>query len=241
MNFSPDNRTTLSTLLAALGNGVTGAQGAPILQATLEAQAAQQQERTARYQQMAQDVTSLAGSGMNYGSVSNYVDSMTPQSGIPGRFQGLVDSAFQGADVPQSIASSGPAPGEAGFSNWSPSTMFQDQLQSPLYTQNPASTGAFNMNPGPNQGNLMTAPGQAQYAQVAAMAPPAEPSTSDEIGSVQSVINQAKNAGIPPEQIAAAIANQPAMIGIFLDNINTFQLSEPEIVRILAPGASGLL
>lgn len=247
MNFSPDNRMTLEALLAGLSSGVSGEQAAPILAATLQAQAAQTADRKARYQQMASDVTDLAGQGMTYGATENYVDAMTQRAGVPGRFQELIDSAFANPDIPEQFQDElGPQgrgyqmqPG-GGFAMEGPGPIppaIQAQLQSPLYTQNPASTGAYNMNPGPNQGNLMPASGQARYAAMgellASQGAPAEPSSADQMGQVNSQINAMKAAQMTPEEIVQRIATAPDVQGIIMDNLSEFAQIQPDIIQLM--------
>lgn len=230
MNLSPDNRTTLETLLQGLNSGVSGSQAAPILAATLQAQQAQQEQRNARYQQMAADVAAMAGQGMTQGGVSNYVDTMTRQSGIPGKFQGLIDSAFQGAEVPTTMAQGQYSHGLEGPAQ-NPGLM--SQLQSPLYTQNPQSM-AYGM--GTNQ--LLSAPQQAQQAALAAMPPPPEPpapTDGDQMGAVNSQINAMKTAGMTPEEIVTAINSDPQVVGIIMDNMTVFMQTQPEVMQHFAP------
>lgn len=232
MNLSPDNRTTLETLLASLGNGVTGSQAAPILQATLAAQAQQQDARNARYQQMATDVASMAGQGLTQGAVSNYVDTMTRQSGIPGKFQGLIDSAFQGAEVPQSISSSQYTHGLYAPQN---NPQLMSQLQSPMFTQNPQSTAYATGTP-----QLLSAPQQAQFAGMMAQPAPPSPDTSDLMGQALKGINDLKVAGFSPEEIAAAIQQDPANLGIIMENSQEFMLAAPDVMAVLMPEMPGL-
>jgi len=239
MNLSPDNRTTLETLLQGLQAGVPGEQVAPILSATLAAQAAQQDARSQKYQEMASNVANLAGQGMTYGAVGNYVDSMTPREGIPGRFQQLMDSAYQGAEVPPGML---PEPGQPGFASTSQnSPQIQAQLQSPMFTQNPASAGAYAANPMTGQTQLMSAPDQAQYAALqaaqAAMPAPAKPTDADLMGKVNAQINKLKTSGMQPEQIAQLIMTDPEVSGIIMDNFNEFATTQPDIVGLLAPGS----
>ncbi len=247
MNFSPDNRMTLEALLAGLSGGVSGEQAAPILAATLQAQQQQAADRKARYQDMATNVLGLAGQGMPYGATENYVDTMTQQAGIPGRFQELIDSAYSGADIPESLQTpsgmwSEPVQGQP-YSEMTaePPPRVQNQLQSPLYTQNPASTQAYNMNPNMHQGNLMTAPGQARYAamgeMLAGQGAPTEPTNADLMGQVNAQINALKAAQMPPEEIVARIGSDPQVSGIIMDNFQEFAMLQPEIVQLMAPGA----
>ena len=239
MNLSPNNRTTLETLLAGLRSGVTGSQAAPILAATLQAQQAQQQARTERYQNMAWNVVNMAGQGMTYGGASNYLDTVTPQPGIPGRSQGMLDSAYggyvqpgnQGQQLPPSMQ---PAPDQYShgiygqqFSPQNPN--IQAQLQSPMYTGNPASPAT-----GP-QGSLLTNPEQQQMAALAAMPPPPKPTSSDLMGQVNAGINSAKAAGRTPEEIMAGLT--PEAQGILMDNADIFMQTQPEIMALLIPGA----
>lgn len=249
MNFSPDNRATLESLLAGLAAGVGGDQAAPILNATLQAQMQQAADRKARYQEMASNVANLAGQGMTYGSVGNYIDSMTPQAGIPGKFQQLLDSAYANPDLPPGLL---PSPGEPGFASTSrESPEIMSQLQSPLYTQNPASTGAYNseiltdpstggMVAGPNFGDLMTAPQQAlfaaQQAAMEAMPAPSEPSDADMMGQVNAQINNLKAAQMSPEEIVRRISTNPEVQGIIMSNINEFATLQPDIIGLMAPG-----
>lgn len=226
MNLSPDNRTTLETLLAGLNSGVSGSQAAPILAATLQAQAQQQQARQAQYQQMASNVANLAQSGMTQGGVSSYIDSMTQQPGIPGRFQGLLESAFpSGQQIPQGLMEpNGDIPVQG----------YQDQLQSPMYTQNPqASVGAYT--PG---GQLMSAPEQSQMAAMAQMPPPPKPTDADLMGQVRAGISQATANGKTPEEIVAGMT--PAAQGIIMDNLDIFMQTNPEIVQVMVPGFAGV-
>lgn len=251
MNFSPDNRMTLEALLAGLGAGVSGEQAAPILAATLNAQAAQTAQRKAEYQDMAANVASMAGQGLPYGAVENYVDTMTRKPGVPGRFQELITSAFENPDIPAQFQRGGEQymqPGEWNTADTAdvvpgaygiPASQ-QMQLQSPLYTQNPASTGAYNMNPGPNQGNLMTPQGQANYAamgELMANQPSTQPSDADMMGQVNAQINAMKAAQMSPEEIVARIATAPDVQGIIMDNFQEFAQVQPDIIQLMAPGA----
>lgn len=243
MNFSPDNRTTLETLLAGLSGGVSGEQAAPILFATLQAQAAATEARKAQYQQMASNVTDLAGQGMTYGATENYLDAMTQKPGVPGRFQELLESAFANPDVPEQFQPGGEqyiTPGGTQGDGTPFAPQIQSQLQSPLYTQNPASIGAYNMNPGPNQGNLMPASGQARYAAMgealAAQGTPPEPSSADLMGQVNSQINAMKAAQMSPEEIVQRISTAPDVQGIIMENFEEFSIMQPEIIQLMAPG-----
>jgi len=239
MNFSPDNRATLEALLQGLQAGVPGEQAAPILSATLAAQAAQQDARTAKYQEMASNVANMAGQGMTYGAVGNYVDAMTPREGIPGRFQGLMDSAYANADLPPGLL---PEPGQPGFADTSrQSPEIQAQLQSPLYTQNPASVGAWAPNMQTGQSQLMSAPQQAQYGALqqalASQPAPPKPTSADAMGQVNAQINKMKAAQMSPEQIVQAINTDAGVQGVIMDNFAEFSTMQPDIVSLMAPGA----
>lgn len=229
MNLSPDNRTTLETLLNSLNNGLPGSAAAPILQATLSAQQAQQDARNARYQQMAADVANMAGQGMTYGGVENYVDTMTRQSGIPGKFQGLIDSAFQGAQVPTSTAQQTYSHGLEGPQQ-NPALM--SGLQSPMYTQNPAANAmAYGL--GTNQ--LLSAPEQGMLGAQMAMPTPPDPTKADAMGQALKGINDLKLNGYSPEEIAMAIQGDSANYGIIMENWQEFQLAAPDVMGILMP------
>ena len=244
MNFSPDNRTTLETLLSGLNSGVSGEMAAPILSATLQAQMQQNEQRKARYQEMATNVANMAGQGLTYGATSNYVDAMTPKAGIPGKFQQLMDAAYANPDIPEQIMHNQYTTGlEAPQNN--PELMAQ--LQSPLYTQNPASVGAYNANianaqglPNPAYGNLMTAPGQARYAatQAAMASAPAPPKTTnaDMMGAVNAQINKMRGAQMSPEEIAQAISTNPQVQGTIMDNLNEFIALQPDVVQAMGVG-----
>lgn len=251
MNFSPDNRTTLETLLGALQGGLNAGSVAPIFDATMQAQMAAQQARQQRYQEMATNVANLAMQGQTYGAASNYVDTMTQQPGIPGKFQGLIDSAYAHAQMPPSLEPTGgfqePTAG-GGMTPTAPPPRVQNQLQSPMYTENPANTGVHNMNPinaqgqpNPSYGNLMTASGQQNYAANQAMMAnqPAPPSMteSDKLGDAMSGTNQLILMGWTPEKIAEQIKTDPIHYGVIVNNIMVYAQTYPEIAALLAPDA----
>lgn len=239
MNFSQDNRATLSTLLAALGNGVSGEQAAPILAATLSAQQAQQDARTQRYQDMASQVAGMAGSGYTYGGVKSYLDTMTPQQGIPGRFQGLLDQAFANPDIPPGWEGQLPTYGGGGPGLMDQPSQWRSQVQSPMFTQNPAN-GPTMMGPG---GNLMGAENQARQAmfqqQAAAQPPAPNPSAADVAGLVAARITQRKAAGQTPQQIAQSLSQDPEAMGAVMTHITEFMQMAPDVIGLLVPGAAG--
>ena len=119
----------------------------------------------------------------------------------------------------------------------------QAQLQSPLYTQNPAATGAYNMNPGPNQGNLMPAQGQARYAAMgellAGQGTPPQPSDEEMMGAVNAQINSLKASGRTPEEIVALINGDPQVQGVIMANLQEFSAVQPDLLPLIAPGVPG--
>lgn len=179
MNFSPDNRSTLTDLLAAMKGGLDPGTGYSIYQNTVAQQEQQAAERQAQMAQYAQQVVDYSQSGLPYGATRDIMDTLTPQQGVPNQVQGQLDTMYPGAAAqPQSPwAGMGGAMGDAAQG--------QPGMQSPAYQQ-PA--------PGPDQRAMMQ---QAQDMQL-----------QESWTEMAKLVSAASTAGASPTDIRNAAAAQ---------------------------------
>lgn len=215
MRFSPDNRTTLETLLSAISgpNPVPGQTVYPMLQDTIAAQEAQNQQRKERMQAYATQVAQLASTGTPMGAATTMMDLLTPKPGVPGNVQGMLDTAYptqsnymgQQMDFPEGNR----PPAEMQFATEVPTE--PGMSQSPLFLNDPSQ---WSQNPG----NIVNPALQQQLAPQ----PPPEVSASEQqtrdIGELIYAILRQKAQGVPQEQIMEWISTDPYTAGVFAQN-----------------------
>ena len=202
MNFSPENRATLETLLSSLGNGLSANTAYPILQQTIAAQEQQVQQRKEQMQNYAQQVAGLAQSGMPMGATTTMMDLLTPKPGVPPKVSSMIGTAYPSQDL-------GPLGGQEPINQsvdqWLRFNQQagnipnpQDQL-SPLYTQSPEV--------------------QAQLQQ--AMMPP-QPTTEQQdlaaIAEITSGIRDLRMKGYGDDVILQRVMSDPLMYGTYIKN-----------------------
>lgn len=99
-NLSMNETTTLENLLTALRAGLPASQGYNILQDTLSQQRQRVTQNKERLQSMAQLVAEQAMGGATYDQTSTLMDLVTSRPGVPGKVQGMLDTAYPGMTSP---------------------------------------------------------------------------------------------------------------------------------------------
>ena len=201
MNFSPDNRATLENLLSALRSGMDGGQAYGILADTLGAQQQQTAQRQEKMQGYAGTLMDLAGQGMPLDTTRSIMDLLTPKPGVPGGVENMIGTIYPTPEQyapPTGMAAGQPMP-------YSDYVAAQDpaQIQSPVYTENPAVQ-------------------QQQFENALAMQPP--PPTAGEVtqstlGNILQATQILLAQGMSPEEAVSFIGSDPKYAGVLAQNL----------------------
>lgn len=205
MNFNPQNRANLESLVAALGNGLDPSVGMSVLNQTIADQQQRVDQRKAQLQSWGGQVADMAMQGMPQAQATTMMDLLTPKPGVPQGAQRLLDTAYPAPDMsspnnplwnPQtgsptasSIAAMPDVPGVLPSQQPWATAQPQGMAQSPLYTDNP-----------------MLQP------------QPEPPGLTEELGGFLKGIAELRSAGYGPDEIMSQIMSNPQTMGLYVEH-----------------------
>ena len=226
MNFAPDNRATLDSLLTALHNGLSGSQALPIYKSVLQNQAQRVADRKAQTQQYVQDLIGMAQGGYPRQQAVTMMDLLTPNKpGVPPQVQNALATVYPRGERITRYNAAHPE----GIERWS------GPRYSPLFTGNPQIQYQQQMQ------NIDLMLEQARLNQ--AMTPQADP--EDYLSVVAQAIQQGSQLGWSAEDIRRNIGGDvsPMTDAGGFSMADLFYANFPALVKIfpqlgqMMPGA----